>query len=614
MAKHSYDCAGMATKYGVLCSDGRTIMPGAFKDQDGTEVPVVWMHQHNSIDNVLGHALLKSCLEGLRAYVTFNDTEKGQMAKTVVKNRDINSFSIWADNLRYSGDRSRGHVSHGIIRELSLVLAGANPGAHIEEIMAHGVEETDTGVIYSDLDSIDYDSGEFEDALEHSADEKEDSKMAEENKPANNETASKSEKTVKDVVDSMTEEQKNVMYALIGAAIDSESKDLEETNKEEPEMIKHNVFDQNGQTQTEDVLSHDAMATIIDDAKKGRLTLKEATEDYLEHSAGDYGIKDIGKLFPEYHELNTPPKFIDRDQTAVGIIMAGVKHVPFSRVKTSFADITADEARARGYTKGKKKIEEVFTLLKRTTDPQTVYKKQKFDRDDIIDITDFDVVAWVKGEMRGKLNEEIARAIMVGDGRSPADDSKISTEHIRPIWTDDKLFTINRQIEKGSSDADLVNNIMDDAIRARKEYRGSGNPAFFTTEDVLAEMLLLKDKNGRRIYKSVEELATAMRVSRIVTSPLFENQKREVEHSETQKKDVYTLQGIIVNLADYTVGADKGGAVALFDDFDIDYNQYKYLIETRCSGALTVPKSAIVFETMETVSTQAETNGHSVAA
>lgn len=603
MAKHSYDCAGMATKYGVLCSDGRTIMPGAFKDQDGTEVPVVWMHQHNSIDNVLGHALLKSCLEGLRAYVTFNDTEKGQMAKTVVKNRDINSFSIWADNLRYSGDRSRGHVSHGIIRELSLVLAGANPGAHIEEIMAHGVEETDTGVIYSDLDSIDYDSGEFEDALEHSADEKEDSKMAEENKPANNETASKSEKTVKDVVDSMTEEQKNVMYALIGAAIDSESKDLEETNKEEPEMIKHNVFDQNGQTQTEDVLSHDAMATIIDDAKKGRLTLKEATEDYLEHSAGDYGIKDIGKLFPEYHELNTPPKFIDRDQTAVGIIMAGVKHVPFSRVKTSFADITADEARARGYTKGKKKIEEVFTLLKRTTDPQAVYKKQKFDRDDIIDITDFDVVAWVKGEMRGKLNEEIARAIMVGDGRSPADDSKISTEHIRPIWTDDKLFTINRQIEKGSSDADLVNNIMDDAIRARKEYRGSGNPAFFTTEDVLAEMLLLKDKNGRRIYKSVDELATAMRVSRIVTSPLFENQKREVEHSETQKKDVYTLQGIIVNLADYTVGADKGGAVALFDDFDIDYNQYKYLIETRCSGALTVPKSAIVFETMETVST-----------
>jgi HK97 family phage major capsid protein len=589
----------MATKYGVLCSDGRTIMPGAFKDQDGTEVPVVWMHQHNSIDNVLGHALLKSCPEGLRAYVTFNDTEKGRMAKTVVKNHDINSFSIWADGLRYSGDRSRGHVSHGIIRELSLVLAGANPGAHIEEIMAHGVEETDTGVIYSDLDSIDYDSGEFEDALEHSADEKEDSKMAEENKPANKETASKSEKTVKDVVDSMTEEQKNVMYALIGAAIDSESKDLEETNKEEPEMIKHNVFDQNGQTQTEDVLSHDAMATIFNDAQKGRLTLKEATEDYLSHAEGDYGIKDIGTLFPEYHELNKPPKFIDRDQTAVAVIMNGVKHVPFSRVKTTFADITADEARARGYTKGKKKIEEVFTLLKRTTDPQTIYKKQKFDRDDIIDITDFDVVSWVKAEMRGKLDEELARAIMVGDGRSSADDSKISESHVRPIWKDDDLFAIKRVVEEGTGASDLVNNILDDAIRARKEYRGSGNPAFFTTEDVLAEMLLLKDKNGRRIFKSVEELATAMRVSRIVTSPLLENQTRETDPTGGNK-DVYTLQGIMVNLSDYTVGADKGGAVSLFDDFDIDYNQYKYLIETRCSGALTVPKSAIVFETKKT--------------
>lgn len=599
MAKHSYDCAGMATKYGVLCSDGRTIMPGAFKDQDGTEVPVVWMHQHNSIDNVLGHALLKSCPEGLRAYVTFNDTEKGQMAKTVVKNHDINSFSIWADGLRYSGDRSRGHVSHGIIRELSLVLAGANPGAHIEEIMAHGVEETDTGVIYSDLDSIDYDSGEFDDTLEHSADKKEDSKMAEENKPANKETASKSEKTVKDVVDSMTEEQKNVMYALIGAAIDSESNDLEETNKEEPEMIKHNVFDQNGQIQTEDVLSHDAMATIFNDAQKGRLTLKEATEDYLSHAEGDYGIKDIGTLFPEYHELNKPPKFIDRDQTAVAVIMNGVKHVPFSRVKTTFADITADEARARGYTKGKKKIEEVFTLLKRTTDPQTIYKKQKFDRDDIIDITDFDVVSWVKVEMRGKLDEELARAIMVGDGRSSVDDSKISESHIRPIWKDDDLFAIKRVVEEGTGASDLVNNILDDAIRARKEYRGSGNPAFFTTEDVLAEMLLLKDKNGRRIFKSVEELATAMRVSRIVTSPLLENQTRETDPTGGNK-DVYTLQGIMVNLSDYTVGADKGGALSLFDDFDIDYNQYKYLIETRCSGALTVPKSAIVFETKKT--------------
>ena len=602
MAKHNYDCAGMATKYGVLCGDGRTIMPGAFKEQDGTEVPVVWMHQHNDIENVLGHALLRSCPEGMRAYVTFNDTDRGQKAKSIVKSKDITSFSIWADGLRYSGDRSRGNVAHGIIRELSLVLAGANPEAHIEEVIAHGSDESDIGVIYNDSGSIEYDSGEFDDVIEHSTEKEEEPKMAEDKKPnETKETSSAKEKTVKDVVDSMTEEQKNVMYALIGAAIDSkdEEDDNNNPNKEEPEMIKHNVFDQNGQTQTEDVLSHDAMATIFNDAQKGRLTLKEATEDYLSHAEGDYGIKDIGTLFPEYHELNKPPKFIDRDQTAVAVIMNGVKHVPFSRVKTSFADITADEARARGYTKGKKKIEEVFTLLKRTTDPQTIYKKQKFDRDDIIDITDFEVVSWVKGEMRGKLEEELARAIMVGDGRSSADDSKISESHIRPIWKDDDLFAIKRVVEEGTGASDLVNNILDDAIRARKEYRGSGNPAFFTTEDVLAEMLLLKDKNGRRIFKSVEELATAMRVSRIVTSPLLENQTRETDPTGGNK-DVYTLQGIMVNLSDYTVGADKGGAVSLFDDFDIDYNQYKYLIETRCSGALTVPKSAIVFETKKT--------------
>ncbi len=601
MAKYNYDCAGMATKYGVLCGDGRTIMPGAFKEQDGTEVPVVWMHQHNDIGNVLGHALLRSCHEGMRAYVTFNDTDQGQKAKSIVKSKDITSFSIWADGLRYSGDRSRGNVAHGIIRELSLVLAGANPEAHIEEVMAHGSDESDIGVIYNDSGSIEYDGGEFDDVIEHSAEKEEEPKMAEDNKPnETKETSSAKEKTVKDVVDSMTEEQKNVMYALIGAAIDSkDEEDNNYSNKEEPEMIKHNVFDQNTQTQDMDVLSHDAMATIFNDAQKGRLTLKEATEDYLSHAEGDYGIKDIGTLFPEYHELNTPPKFIDRDQTAVAVIMNGVKHVPFSRVKTTFADITADEARARGYTKGKKKIEEVFTLLKRTTDPQTVYKKQKFDRDDIIDISDFAVVGWVKGEMRGKLNEELARAIMVGDGRSSADDSKISESHIRPIWKDDDLFAIKRVVEEGTGASDLVNNILDDAIRARKEYRGSGNPAFFTTEDVLAEMLLLKDKNGRRIFKSVEELATAMRVSRIVTSPLLENQTRETDPTGGNK-DVYTLQGIMVNLSDYTVGADKGGAVSLFDDFDIDYNQYKYLIETRCSGALTVPKSAIVFETKKT--------------
>lgn len=588
MAKRNYDCRGWATKFGVLCGDGRTIMPGAFREQDGQEVPLVWNHQHNDAKNVLGHALLKAEPEGMRAYVTFNDTDQGRNAKALVKNRDITSFSIWANGLQYAGDKSRGNVAHGIIRELSLVLAGANPEAHIDEVLAHGEASVDEGVIYNNAGDMEYDSGEFDDTLEHSDEKKEEPEMAEETKKTEN------EETVKDVYDSMSDKQKQVVDYMVGMAL-NEGKKTKDT--EEETEVKHNVFDKDTE-RTEDVLSHDAMTTIINDAKKGRLTLKEATEDYLEHAAGDYGIKDIGQLFPEYKELNTPPKFIDRDQSWVSVVMNGVKHVPFSRVKTSFADITADEARARGYTKGKKKIEEVFTLLKRTTDPQTVYKKQKFDRDDVIDITDFDVIAWVKGEMRGKLNEELARAFIIGDGRLSSSDDKIQESHIRPIWTDDDLFTVKREITAGATEGETASNLIDDTIRARKEYKGSGNPTLFTSEDVLAEMLLLKDKNGIRIYKSVDELATAMRVSKIVTVPQFENLTRET--TAGSKKDTYTLKAIMVNLADYTVGADKGGAVAMFDDFDIDYNQMKYLIETRCSGALTVPKSAIVFETKVT--------------
>lgn len=588
MAKRNYDCRGWATKFGVLCGDGRTIMPGAFREQDGQEVPLVWNHQHNDAKNVLGHALLKAEPEGMRAYVTFNDTDQGRNAKALVKNRDITSFSIWANGLQYAGDKSRGNVAHGIIRELSLVLAGANPEAHIDEVLAHGEASVDEGVIYNNAGDMEYDSGEFDDTLEHSDDKKEEPEMAEETKKTEN------EETVKDVYDSMSDKQKQVVDYMVGMAL-NKGKKTEDT--EEETEVKHNIFDKETE-RTEDVLSHDAMTTIINDAKKGRLTLKEATEDYLEHSEGDYGIKQIDQLFPNYKELNTPPKFIDRDQSWVGVVMNGVKHVPFSRVKTSFADITADEARAKGYTKGKKKIEEVFTLLKRTTDPQTVYKKQKFDRDDIIDITDFDVVAWVKGEMRGKLDEELARAFLIGDGRSSAADDKIQETHIRPIWTDDALFTVKREITIGATEGETASNLIDDTIRARKEYKGSGNPTLFTSEDVLAEMLLLKDKNGIRIYKSVEELATAMRVAKIVTIPQFENLTREV--SAGGKKDTFTLKAIMVNLVDYTVGADKGGAVSMFEDFDIDYNQEKYLIETRCSGALTVPKSAIVFETKTT--------------
>lgn len=588
MAKRNYDCRGWATKFGVLCGDGRTIMPGAFREQDGQEVPLVWNHQHNDAKNVLGHALLKAEPEGMRAYVTFNDTDQGRNAKALVKNRDITSFSIWANGLQYAGDKSRGNVAHGIIRELSLVLAGANPEAHIDEVLAHGEASVDEGVIYNNAGDMEYDSGEFDDTLEHSDDKKEEPEMAEETKKTEN------EETVKDVYDSMSDKQKQVVDYMVSMAL-NEGKKTEDT--EEETEVKHNIFDKETE-RTEDVLSHDAMTTIINDAKKGRLTLKEATEDYLEHSEGDYGIKQIDQLFPNYKELNTPPKFIDRDQSWVSVVMNGVKHVPFSRVKTSFADITADDARAKGYTKGKKKIEEVFTLLKRATDPQTVYKKQKFDRDDIIDITDFNVVAWIKGEMRGKLDEELARAFLIGDGRSSAADDKIQETHIRPIWTDDDLFTVKREVTIGTTEGETASNLIDDTIRARKEYKGSGNPTLFTSEDVLAEMLLLKDKNGVRLYKSVDELATAMRVAKIVTIPQFENLTREV--SAGGKKDTFTLKAIMVNLADYTVGADKGGAVSMFEDFDIDYNQEKYLIETRCSAALTVPKSAIVFETKAT--------------
>lgn len=589
MAKRNYDCRGWATKFGVLCGDGRTIMPGAFREQDGQEVPLVWNHQHNDAKNVLGHALLKAEPEGMRAYVTFNDTDQGRNAKALVKNRDITSFSIYADRLQYAGDKSRGNVAHGIIRELSLVLAGANPEAHIDEVLAHGEASVDEGVIYNNAGDMEYDSGEFDDTLEHSDDKKEEPEMAEETKKTEN------EETVKDVYNSMSDKQKQVVDYMVSMAL-NEGKKTEDT--EEETEVKHNIFDKETE-RTEDVLSHDAMTTIINDAKKGRLTLKEATEDYLEHSEGDYGIKQIDRLFPNYKELNTPPKFIDRDQSWVSVVMNGVKHVPFSRIKTSFADITADEARARGYTKGKKKIEEVFTLLKRTTDPQTVYKKQKFDRDDVIDITDFDVVAWVKGEMRGKLDEELARSFLIGDGRQSDSDDKIQETHIRPIWTDDAMYSVKREITKGATDGETASNLIDDTIRARKEYKGSGNPTLFTSEDVLAEMLLLKDKNGIRIYKSVDELATAMRVSKIVTVPQFDGNLTR-ENTASNKKDTFTLKAIMVNLVDYTVGADKGGAVSMFDDFDIDYNQMKYLIETRCSGALTVPKSAIVFETKET--------------
>lgn len=580
MAMRNYDCCGYATRYGLRCSDGRTILPGAFKHQSGKEVPVVWNHQHDDVNDVLGHALLESRKDGMYAYVSFNDTPNGAVARKITQHKDIGSFSICANNLQYAGDKSGGQVMHGMIRELSLVLASANPGASIEDVVTHGDGSHDEIVVFNEIGSASCEHGEVDtDALYHSDNEEE--------KPM---SAEGENKTVKDVFETLNEEQKTVVYAIIGQIL----ADAKKTNEEEEPEMKHNAFEQ--EAARGEVLTHSDEETIFSNAKKGRLTLKESVEDFLEHS--NYGVENIDQLFPEYHELNTPPKIIDRDQTWVTHFFGRAKHLPFSRVKTTFANITADEARAKGYVKGKKKAEQVITLAKRATDPQTVYVKQKLDRDDVIDISDFEVASFVKGEMRGKLNEEIVRAALIGDGREAAADDKISTDHIRPIWTDDELFATKHEVAKNDDLAIVASAFIDEAIRARKGYRGSGNPTMYTSEDMLAEMLLLKDKNGHRIYKSVEELATAMRVKDIVTVPQFSGLTRETTSDST--KTVYDLLGIAVNPIDYAFGADKGGAVSLFDGFDIDFNQMKYLSETRCSGALINPKSAMVFETKTT--------------
>ena len=555
-----YDFGGWATRNNLKCSDGRVIMKDAFKSNDGQKVPLVWNHQHNDVNEVLGHAMLENRDEGVYAYCKLNDTDAGNTAKLLVKHGDVDALSIYANQLK----QNMNNVLHGNIREVSLVLAGANPGAYIDSIIMHGEESDEEAIIYT--------GEELE--LSH-ADEpeqkKEEPKMAEE--PAK-------EKTVGEVFDTFTEEQKNVVYAIIGKALESKG-GSDEIDEEESDM-KHNVFDQD--TQQENTLSHDAMETILNDGKRYG-SLKES---FLAH-AGDYGIDNIDYLFPEAKSLNNTPEFIQRDMGWVNTVMNGVHHTPFSRIKSVFADITEDEARARGYMKGKLKKEEVFSLLKRTTTPTTIYKKQKLDRDDVIDITDFDVVAWLKSEMRMMLDEEIARAILIGDGRLSSSDDKINEQNIRPIYNDAELYTIQAKVTVASTatDDDKAKAVIKAAVKARKDYKGSGNPTFFTTEDFLTDALLLEDTLGHRMYKTAAEVASAMRVSNIVTVPVMEGQKG-VGNGD--------LIGIIVNLNDYNVGADKGGAVNMFDDFDIDYNQQKYLIETRCSGALTKPKSAIAIE------------------
>lgn len=567
-----FDFSGWATRNNLKCSDGRTIRKDAFKDNNGQKVPLVWNHQHNEPFNVLGHALLENREEGVYAYCAFNDTEAGQNAKRLVEHGDVSALSIYANQLKQHG----GDVIHGSIREVSLVLAGANPGAFIDSIICHGEESEEEAIIYTGEDI----------SLSHADNEEmKEEKPMEDTKKVENKTDNK---TVKDVFDTLTEEQKTVVYALIGQALESAgATDENDENDEEDNNMKHNVFDQDDMMKG-NVLSHSDMEDIFSDAKRTG-SLKEA---FLAHNA-TYGIDQIDTLFPEPKSMNTPPEFIKRDTNWVAGVINGVHHTPFSRIKSMFANITEDEARAKGYIKGKLKKEEVFTLLKRTTTPTTIYKKQKLDRDDIIDITDFDVVAWIKSEMRMMLDEEIARAILVGDGRLTSDDDHINEANIRPIWKDDDLYTIKTKITVGASatDDDKAKAVIKAAVKSRKNYKGSGNPVLYTTEDFLTNCLLLEDTQGYRLYKSEQDVATAMRVSRIVTVPVMENLTRT--DSESKER---TLVGIIVNLNDYNVGADKGGAVNMFDDFDIDYNQQKYLMETRCSGALIKPYSAIALE------------------
>ena len=642
-----YDFSGWATKNNIKCSDGRTIMPNAFKDDDGQKVPLVWNHQHNDPAEILGHALLENRAEGVYAYCKFNDTESGQNAKKLVVNGDIDRLSIYANKLK----SHMNNVTHGCIREVSLVLAGANPGAFIDSVITHSEDGDDEeeGIIYTDEDleikvdndvkddeNEDLDIVEAEEVIDDTDEESDESKDNTEGNEDSEEVEHSDEETVEDVFNTLNEDQQAVAYVLIGAA--SEGKDLSsdaefkvtvqnmmeslndqqkeavyalvgaasegnsnnEKNKDnegEDSSMKHNVFENE---EMNDTLVHsEIVADALADAKK----YGSMRESFLEHAAAN-NIQNIDYLFPEAKELNTPPVVIKDNEEWVNVIMNSVRRSPFSRVKTTFAKMDETTARAKGYIKGKMKADIALSLLKRVTTPTTVYIKNTMDRDDVIDITDFDVVTWLKGEMRGQLNKELALAMLLGDGRNVSDDNKINEQNIRPIVSDDNLYTIKYEIKSGrdykntgnsASDNDsLYKGIIRGAIKSRKEYKGSGKPTFFTTEDILTDLLLIEDQNGRVIYDSIEKLATAMRVSKIVTVPEMES-----------RTDIY---GIIVNFNDYTAGADKGGHVGMFDDFDIDYNQMKYLMETRMSGALTVPYSAIVLKKEGTVTPGQESN------
>ena len=620
--KQDFDFGGWVTKNDIRCSDGRTIRQNAFAHMDGKTVPLVYNHNHSDIDNVLGHVLLENRKDGVYGYAKTNGTDRGIAAKECVHSGDIVSFSIYANNLK----ENDGNVMHGDIKEVSLVLAGANEGAIIDTFFEHGVDGEEGMLFFmAENKEAGNDSELTEEFLSHSDDEDEDEKKKKvtEDEDSEEEDASEeeeeesdedeeekekamkhsddgSEKTIQDVIDSMNEDQKNAMYALIGAAIQdakkggSDDDEVEHSDLEGGEIMKYNAFE-NDQIQ-ENVLEHSDMVEILEAAKTGAKTLKQSFNDYcLAHSIDTTGmnilpasgtvgqtsgVRDLDMLFPEYKAQSNIPEWIKRDTTWADVVRAGVKKVPFKRLKSMFANITEDEARAKGYIKGDQKAAEVFELLGRTTDPQTVYKLQQLDRDDIIDIEDFDVVAWIKGEMQIMLNEEIARAILIGDGRTAANRYKIKEDHIRSIVNDVPLFNIKVNI---SQQGDLYKNFIKGVLRARKDYKGSGNPTLFTTEEILTELLLLEDGIGHPLYKTEQELATKLRVSRIVT----------VEVMEGQQVDSKDLMGVIVNLNDYTVGGDGNREKGIFEDFDIDFNQYKYLIETRLSGALMRPYSAM---------------------
>lgn len=636
-----FDCSGYASRANILCTDGKTILPNAFKDNDGEQVPVVWNHEHNDPNAVLGHAILENRDDGIYAYIKFNDTESGQNAKLLVQNGDVNRLSVYANRVK----QHCGNVIHGIIREISLVLAGANPEAKIDWVIAHGddsnceiyitscdflenveplyhadkennekgdvtmtenakktedetikdilgtLSEKQMQAVYALIGQLGLDQVESKETTKES--KKKDTDI-EHSDDANNGVDDADGKTIADVLDTLNPEQRKVVNFIVGSILDENDEEDEEDEEDDTNQngndneggdstMKHNVFDKETQTENLEVLSQSEMSAIFAEAKRNG----SLADTVLQH-----GITNIDYMFPEATNVDKEPGFIKRPTEWVADVMNDVHKTPFSRIRSVHADITKDEARAKGYTKGKEKTEEVFAMLKRVTTPTTVYKKQKLDRDDVVDITDFDAVAWLKGEMRGMLDEEIARAILVGDGRGSSHADKINEQNIRPIWTDDDVYTVKVEIPVTSSttEDEKAAAFIEASIKSRKRYKGSGKPKMYMSEDMLTACLLLKDKNGRMIYDNVDKLATTLRVSKIVPVPVMEDLKR------VKGANTHILGGIYVNLRDYNVGADKGGAVNMFDDFDIDYNAMKYLIETRCSGAMTQPYGAVAIE------------------